>query len=49
LNRGRRQIFERIRDAARRAAGIEQLERSDALPLLVARAAIPYLTEPWYC
>ncbi len=48
LNRSRRQIFQRIREAARRAAGIEQSE-SDALPLLAARTTIPYLTEPWYC
>jgi len=49
LNRSRRQMFERIRDAARRAAGIELREQSDTLPLLAARATIPYLTEPWYC
>jgi radical SAM superfamily enzyme YgiQ (UPF0313 family) len=48
LNRTRPQIFQRIREAALRAAGIEQSE-SDVLPLLAARATIPYLTEPWYC
>ncbi len=48
LNCSRRQIFRRIREAARLAAGIERIE-SDALPLLAARATIPYLTEPWYC
>jgi radical SAM superfamily enzyme YgiQ (UPF0313 family) len=49
LNRSRRQIFQRIQEAARRAAGLSQVDNSDALPLLAARATIPYLTEPWYC
>ncbi len=49
LNRTRHQIFVRIQEAARRAAGRDQLTKSDALPLLSARATIPYLTEPWYC
>ena len=48
LNRTRPQIFQRIREAALRAAGIEQSE-SDVLPLLAGRATIPYLNEPWYC
>jgi radical SAM superfamily enzyme YgiQ (UPF0313 family) len=49
LNRTRHQIFARIQEAARRAAGLAQLTKSDALPLLASRATIPYLTEPWYC
>jgi radical SAM superfamily enzyme YgiQ (UPF0313 family) len=49
LNRTRHQIFARIQEAARRAAGLDQLTKSDALPLLAARATIPFLTEPWYC
>jgi radical SAM superfamily enzyme YgiQ (UPF0313 family) len=49
LNRTRRQIFTRIQQAARSAAGLEQPTKSGALPLLAARATIPYLTEPWYC
>ena len=50
LNLGRREIFRRIRAAARRAAGLEPLaDNGDAALLLAARATIPYLTEPWYC
>jgi len=49
LNRTRHQIFARIQEAARRAAGLDQLTKSEALPLLAARATIPYVTEPWYC
>jgi radical SAM superfamily enzyme YgiQ (UPF0313 family) len=43
----RAQIFERIEDAAFAVAG-GGITRS-ALPLLAARAAVPYLNEPWYC
>jgi hypothetical protein len=42
--RPRRVTFEAIR--ARAAA---DLDLPPAPPALVARAAIPYLTEPWYC
>jgi len=49
LNLGRREIFRRIRETARRAAGLELLAENGAAPLLDARATIPYLTEPWYC
>ncbi|MGB9337509.1 MAG: CUAEP/CCAEP-tail radical SAM protein [Candidatus Acidiferrales bacterium] len=49
LNRTRHQIFARIQEAARRAAGLDKLTKSEALPLLAARTTIPYLTEPWYC
>lgn len=43
----RREIFERIWKAAHEAAGIDS--ESAAPPVLVSRAAIPYLNEPWYC
>jgi radical SAM superfamily enzyme YgiQ (UPF0313 family) len=44
----RRAIFSRIWSLARSAAGLSVAEfpRSDDL---VSRAAIPFLTEPWYC
>jgi len=44
-------IFERVEEAAYAAAdgsGAERVVRG-ALPVLAARAAIPYLNEPWYC
>jgi hypothetical protein len=47
MKRGRAQIFERIEDAAFAVAG-GGITRS-ALPVLVSRAAVPYLNEPWYC
>jgi radical SAM superfamily enzyme YgiQ (UPF0313 family) len=40
-------IFERIWKAAHEAAGADA--EFTAQPLLVSRAAIPYLNEPWYC
>ena len=40
-------IFERIWKAAHEAAGMEP--ELKARPVLVPRAAIPYLNEPWYC
>jgi radical SAM superfamily enzyme YgiQ (UPF0313 family) len=43
----RRTIFERIWTAAHEAAGVEG--ESAAQPVLASRAAIPYLSEPWYC
>ncbi len=45
--RGRARIFERVEDAAFALAG-GGITRS-ALPMLAARATIPYLNEPWYC
>jgi len=51
LNVSRAKIFARICDAASaaaHAAGLPTLWRRPA-PVLVARAAIPYLNEPWYC
>ncbi|HEV2299035.1 MAG TPA: CUAEP/CCAEP-tail radical SAM protein [Candidatus Acidoferrales bacterium] len=47
MNQPRAQIFHHIEIAARRAAGLDAPERHQ--PVLVSRAAIPYLTEPWYC
>src|SRR6516225_7565599 len=43
----RRTIFARIAKAAHQAAGVET--EFAARPVLVSRAAIPYLNEPWYC
>jgi len=43
----RRTIFARIAKAAHQAAGVEM--EFAARPVLVSRAAIPYLNEPWYC
>jgi radical SAM superfamily enzyme YgiQ (UPF0313 family) len=51
LNVSRAKIFARISDAASAAAdavGIPPLWQRPE-PVLVARAAIPYLNEPWYC
>jgi radical SAM superfamily enzyme YgiQ (UPF0313 family) len=51
LNRPRTQTFARLWQAASAAAGAagfsEQVLRPE--PVLLARAAIPYLNEPWYC
>jgi radical SAM superfamily enzyme YgiQ (UPF0313 family) len=48
LGRPRAKTFARIWQAARHAAGIpEEVLRPE--PVLVSRAAIPYLNEPWYC
>jgi radical SAM superfamily enzyme YgiQ (UPF0313 family) len=48
LGRSRTQIFSRVWQAARQAAGstvgVGPPER-----VLVSRAAVPYLNEPWYC
>ena len=43
----RRAIFERIWKAASKAAGFQA--EFAAQPVLMSRAAIPYLNEPWYC
>jgi hypothetical protein len=48
LKRSRAQIFENIWEAAHRAPGLSVVAER-AHPLLVVRAAIPYLDEPWYC
>jgi hypothetical protein len=47
LKRPRRAIFERIWQAAQEAAGVETAFTEH--PVLVSRAAVPYLNEPWYC
>jgi radical SAM superfamily enzyme YgiQ (UPF0313 family) len=44
----RRQIFQRVAAMASEAAGLEPPAPWDAADRL-DRAAIPYLTEPWYC
>lgn len=44
----RRAIFSKVRDAARKMAGLSAVRLSD-LPVFVSRSTIPYLTEPWYC
>jgi radical SAM superfamily enzyme YgiQ (UPF0313 family) len=48
LNLSREDIFARICDAASHASVIPSFWQRPE-PLLVARAAIPYLNEPWYC
>ena len=47
MGRTRARTFASIEEAARQEAGVREAERRQ--PLLVSRAAIPYLTEPWYC
>ena len=46
MGQSRARIFERVEDAAFAAGG--RITRT-ALPVLAARASIPYLNEPWYC
>jgi radical SAM superfamily enzyme YgiQ (UPF0313 family) len=48
MKRPRARIFTRIWEEAHRAAGTSAPIES-VQPVLVARAAIPYLNEPWYC
>jgi radical SAM superfamily enzyme YgiQ (UPF0313 family) len=48
INQSRRRIFGRIEEAAFNAAG-RAASVARAQPVLVSRAAIPYLNEPWYC
>lgn len=45
--RSRTATFEQLWQAANRAAGREIEEA--AMPILAARATVPYLNEPWYC
>jgi len=47
MKRSRTATFERIWRAANRAAGRKTEE--SAMPILAARATVPYLNEPWYC
>jgi hypothetical protein len=51
MHQPRARIFERIEEAAYAAAGKVDGSRlaRNAQPILAARAAIPYLNEPWYC
>jgi radical SAM superfamily enzyme YgiQ (UPF0313 family) len=45
INAPREEIFARVWDAAHRISGTVPPPR----PPLLARAAVPYLNEPWYC
>jgi radical SAM superfamily enzyme YgiQ (UPF0313 family) len=47
LGRSRERTFVRIWETVHAAAGLDA--PAPAEPALVARAAIPFLTEPWYC
>jgi radical SAM superfamily enzyme YgiQ (UPF0313 family) len=47
LKRRRVATFERIWKVTREAAG--GATEPDAMPVLAASAAVPYLNEPWYC
>ncbi|NDQ56737.1 MAG: radical SAM protein [Acidipila sp.] len=47
LGRSRAKSFKQIWQAAHRAAALDEVMPPQ--PVLVARAAVPYLTEPWYC
>jgi hypothetical protein len=49
LKRSRAAIFERIWDAAHAAVGGTAPPYVPPESARVARAAIPYLDEPWYC
>ena len=47
MKRSRAETFELLWRAANRAAGWKTEET--AMPILAARATVPYLNEPWYC
>jgi len=49
LGRSRAQSFTRIWRAASTAASAAGVSEQRPEPVLVSRAAIPYLNEPWYC
>ena len=49
LGRSRAQSFVRIWRAASAAASAAGVPEQRPEPVLVSRAAIPYLNEPWYC
>ena len=49
LGRSRAQSFTRIWRAASTAASAAGVSKQRPEPVLVSRAAIPYLNEPWYC
>jgi radical SAM superfamily enzyme YgiQ (UPF0313 family) len=48
MNAARADVFARVWDAAHEHAGIEAAAHR-RMPVLPARATVPYLTEPWYC
>ncbi|HJR59584.1 MAG TPA: CUAEP/CCAEP-tail radical SAM protein [Vicinamibacterales bacterium] len=48
MTAGRADVFARVWTAAHAHAGIEAPARRE-MPVLPARATVPYLTEPWYC
>ena len=47
MGRTREHVFRQIWEAAHAAAGLDS--PAPVEPALVARATVPYLTEPWYC
>ena len=47
MGRPRQKMFQQIWQAAHAAAELDA--PAPAEPMLVARAAVPFLTEPWYC
>jgi len=47
MKRNRAEIFQQLWRAANHAAGVKREE--SAMPILAARATLPYLNEPWYC
>jgi len=47
MGRSREKLFAQIWAAAHSAAGLDAPAPLE--PALIARAAVPYLTEPWYC
>jgi hypothetical protein len=47
LHRSREKMFQQIWQVAHAAAGLDAPAPRE--PALVARAAVPFLTEPWYC
>jgi hypothetical protein len=47
MGRSRAKLFQQIWNAAHAAAGLDA--PAPVEPMEVARAAVPYLTEPWYC
>jgi radical SAM superfamily enzyme YgiQ (UPF0313 family) len=50
MNRPRGRIFEGVEDAAEEALGrLGGGTARSRMPVLAARATIPYLNEPWYC
>ena len=46
---GRKEIFDHVRALAQRALDGDEDVPLPEVPVLVDRATVPYLTEPWYC